>query len=81
MSRRRLAKGVAVRHVDDKDVVSQESAPKLVIKSRADIAKMRAKSEKPEVKKPIGNTCKHCGKPYKLKMHLVRHEKGCKEKE
>ena len=25
--------------------------------------------------------CKHCGKEYKLKMHLVPHEKKCKQKE
>jgi len=35
--------------------------------------------EPPE--KPANNACKHCGKEYKLKMHLVRHEKGCKKKE
>lgn len=34
--------------------------------------------DEPEELKHI---CKHCGKPYKMKMHLVRHEKGCKKKE
>ena len=86
MSRRgQLAKGVVGRHVDKKGEVSfstEEVTPtKLTIHSRADIAKMRAVKEKPEVKKPTGNVCKHSGKEYKMKMHRVRHEKGCKEKE
>ena len=86
MSRRgQLAKGVVGRHVDKKGEVSfstEEVTPtKLTIHSRSDIAKMRAASEKPATKKPTGNTCKNCGKEYKMKMHLVRHEKGCKKKE
>jgi hypothetical protein len=35
----------------------------------------------PEEKKPAGHICKHCEKDYKMKMHLVRHEKGCNKKE